>query len=39
MLSKTVAERGVAMLLFEPATTLNTGTAGGERTVAHPAWI
>jgi mannose-6-phosphate isomerase-like protein (cupin superfamily) len=34
-----VAEREVAVLLFEPAGTLNTGTAGGKRTVAHPAWI
>jgi hypothetical protein len=34
-----VAEREVAVLLFEPASTLNTGTAAGERTVAHPAWI
>ncbi|MFC4638679.1 cupin domain-containing protein [Deinococcus hohokamensis] len=25
----------VWMLLFEPATTVNTGTAGGERTVTH----
>jgi mannose-6-phosphate isomerase-like protein (cupin superfamily) len=34
-----VAEREVAVLLFEPATTLNTGSAGGERTVAQPARI
>jgi hypothetical protein len=37
MLSK--AEREVTALLFEPASTLNTGTAGGEPTVAHPAWF
>ena len=34
-----VAEREVAVLLFEPATTLNTGSAGGERTVVQPARI
>ena len=28
-----VAEEEVEVLLFEPATTLNTGNAGGERTV------
>lgn len=28
-----VAEREVEVLLFEPATTVNTGSAGGERTV------
>jgi mannose-6-phosphate isomerase-like protein (cupin superfamily) len=30
------AEEEVHLLLFEPATTMNTGTAGGERTVAAP---
>jgi mannose-6-phosphate isomerase-like protein (cupin superfamily) len=30
------AEREVAVMLFEPAGTLNTGSAGGERTVAAP---
>ena len=29
-----VAEREVSVMLFEPAATVNTGTAGGERTVA-----
>ena len=29
-----VADAEVEVLLFEPASTLNTGTAGGERTVA-----
>ena len=29
-----VAEHEVCVMLFEPATTLNTGNAGGERTVA-----
>jgi mannose-6-phosphate isomerase-like protein (cupin superfamily) len=29
-----VAEEEVSMMLIEPATTLNTGDAGGERTVA-----
>lgn len=33
------ADNEVCVLLFEPAATLNTGSAGGERTVAHPAWI
>ncbi|MDQ8155094.1 MAG: cupin domain-containing protein [Gemmatimonadota bacterium] len=32
-----VAAQEVAVLLFEPAGTLNTGSAGGERTVAQPA--
>lgn len=31
-----VAEEEVSVLLFEPASTLNTGNAGGERTVAKP---
>jgi mannose-6-phosphate isomerase-like protein (cupin superfamily) len=34
-----VADEEVCVMLFEPASTLNTGSAGGERTVAHPAWI
>ncbi len=32
-----VAEEEVSLLLFEPAGTLNTGNAGGERTVLNPA--
>jgi mannose-6-phosphate isomerase-like protein (cupin superfamily) len=31
-----VAAHEVSVLLFEPAGTLNTGSAGGERTVAQP---
>jgi hypothetical protein len=31
-----VADREVEVMLFEPASTVNTGTAGGERTVAEP---
>lgn len=31
-----VAADEVSVMLFEPATTLNTGNAGGERTVAEP---
>jgi mannose-6-phosphate isomerase-like protein (cupin superfamily) len=34
-----VADEEVSVLLFEPAATVNTGNAGGERTVAQPAWI
>jgi mannose-6-phosphate isomerase-like protein (cupin superfamily) len=34
-----VAEHEVCVLLFEPASTLNTGTAGGDRTVSRPVWI
>lgn len=34
-----VAEREVSVLLFEPAGTLNTGNAGGERTVRDPQHI
>lgn len=34
-----VADEKVCVLLFEPATTVNTGTAGGARTVAQPDWI
>ena len=32
-----VADEEVEVMLFEPAGTLNTGSAGGERTVAEPA--
>jgi mannose-6-phosphate isomerase-like protein (cupin superfamily) len=34
-----VAENEVSVLLFEPAATLNTGSAGGARTVTQPEWI
>jgi mannose-6-phosphate isomerase-like protein (cupin superfamily) len=34
-----VAEEEVALLLFEPASTVNTGSAGGDQTVAQPDWI
>ena len=34
-----VAEEEVCLLLFEPASTVNTGSAGGELTVARPGWI
>lgn len=34
-----VAEHECSILLFEPASTVNTGTAGGARTVAKPGWI
>ncbi|MBO6575074.1 MAG: cupin domain-containing protein [Rhodothermales bacterium] len=34
-----VAEREAEILLVEPAGTVNTGTAGGDRTVNDPAWI
>lgn len=34
-----VAESEASVLLFEPASTINTGTAGGERTVANPGRI
>ena len=34
-----VADEEVSVLLFEPATTLNTGNAGGDKTVAKPEWI
>ena len=33
------AEHEVALMLFEPVGTVNTGTAGGEKTVAAPEWI
>ena len=36
---KPVAEKQVQVLLLEPASTLNTGTAGGPRTVDAPEWI
>ena len=36
---KPVAEAECAVLLFEPAGTLNTGDADSDRTVADPAWI
>jgi mannose-6-phosphate isomerase-like protein (cupin superfamily) len=34
-----VAEDEVHVLLLEPKTTVNTGNAGGDRTVAAPEWI
>jgi mannose-6-phosphate isomerase-like protein (cupin superfamily) len=34
-----VAEQEVCVLLLEPASTVNTGSAGGDRTVAQPAWL
>jgi len=34
-----VAAEECSILLFEPASTVNTGTAGGDRTVAQPGWI
>lgn len=34
-----VATQECSILLFEPASTVNTGTAGGTRTVAQPGWI
>jgi mannose-6-phosphate isomerase-like protein (cupin superfamily) len=34
-----VADEEVSVLLFEPASTVNTGSAGGDRTVAVPDWI
>ena len=34
-----VATEEVSVLLFEPAATVNTGSAGGERTVARPDWL
>jgi len=34
-----VADKEVSVMLFEPAATVNTGSAGGERTVARPDWI
>jgi mannose-6-phosphate isomerase-like protein (cupin superfamily) len=34
-----VADEEVSVMLFEPAATLNTGNAGGDKTVASPDWI
>lgn len=34
-----VAQSEVELLLFEPASTVNTGEMGGDRTVANPEWI
>jgi mannose-6-phosphate isomerase-like protein (cupin superfamily) len=34
-----VAEREVSVLLFEPASTVNTGNNPGDKTVARPDWI
>jgi mannose-6-phosphate isomerase-like protein (cupin superfamily) len=34
-----VAESECSILLFEPASTVNTGTACGDRTVAQPEWL
>jgi mannose-6-phosphate isomerase-like protein (cupin superfamily) len=34
-----VADREVSVMLFEPNSTLNTGNAGGGRTVSRPEWI
>ena len=34
-----VAPKEVHILMFEPKTTVNTGTAEGERTVEAPEWI
>ena len=34
-----VADEEVSLLLFEPASTVNTGSAGGDKTVAQPEWI
>jgi mannose-6-phosphate isomerase-like protein (cupin superfamily) len=34
-----VAEEECSLLLFEPASTVNTGSAGGAHTVAQPEWI
>ena len=34
-----VADEEVWLLLFEPASTVNTGSAGGAHTVAQPGWI
>lgn len=34
-----VADQEVEVMLFEPASTVNTGTAGGDKTVARPDWI
>jgi mannose-6-phosphate isomerase-like protein (cupin superfamily) len=34
-----VADEEVSVLLFEPASTVNTGDNPGDKTVARPAWI
>src|ERR1039458_8411799 len=34
-----VADEEAHVLLFEPASTLNTGNVRGERTIDHPAWL
>jgi mannose-6-phosphate isomerase-like protein (cupin superfamily) len=34
-----VADEEAHVLLFEPASTLNTGNIRGERTIDHPAWL
>ena len=34
-----VADEEAHVLLFEPATTLNTGNVRGERTIDSPAWL
>lgn len=34
-----VADEEVEVMLFEPVSTVNTGTAGGDKTVAQPDWI
>ena len=34
-----VAEEEVCLMLFEPASTVNTGSAGGAHTVVKPDWI
>ena len=34
-----VAAEECSILLFEPASTVNTGTAGGARTITQPGWI
>ncbi len=36
---KPIADAEVQVLLLEPSSTLNTGTAGGPRTVGSPEWI
>lgn len=33
------ADHEVEVMLFEPASTVNTGNAGGDRTVTKPDWI
>ena len=34
-----VAEQEVEVLLFEPASTVNTGSSPGKRTIGNPEWI